>query len=169
MTSCHLIPTWHKWNANAGDIIVIWFASYANLVMPCWACTLHVHIHCAHAIVKNGAPKYLSSLVVMQADLNLGKLTASHSQELNTQNANKNIPDMFPIAYLNENLRYCNENSSWGKQEPLVHPYVFCTQQKVRKQQKLHFILFSCRYHNFQNIPNYILLEYQHTTPVECC
>ena len=50
------------------------------------------------------------------------------------------------IVYLNENLRYHNENLAWGKQEPLVHPY---TQQKVRRWQKLHFTLFTCRYHNF--------------------
>ena len=38
-----------------------------------------MHVHGAHAINKNGMPKYSSSLVLrMQADLNLGKLTASH-------------------------------------------------------------------------------------------
>ena len=35
------------------------------------------------------------------------------------------MQNMFPIVYLNENLRYCNENLAWGKQEPLIHPYVF--------------------------------------------
>ena len=30
MMSCHLIPTWHKWNANANDIMMIWFELYAN-------------------------------------------------------------------------------------------------------------------------------------------
>ena len=59
------------------------------------------------------------------ADSNLTKLTASHPKALIAQNANKNMPDMFPIVYLNENLRYCNENLAWGKQEPLIHPYVF--------------------------------------------
>ena len=34
---------------------------------------------------------------------------------LNTQNENDNMPDMFPIVYLNEDLRYCNENLAWGK------------------------------------------------------
>ena len=24
--SCHLIPMWHEWNANTGDIMVMWFA-----------------------------------------------------------------------------------------------------------------------------------------------
>ena len=33
MMSCHLISTWHEWNANTGDIMVTWFASYANLMM----------------------------------------------------------------------------------------------------------------------------------------
>ena len=46
----------------------------------------------------------------MPADSNLGKLTASHFQALIAQNANENMPDIFPIVYLNENLRYCNEN-----------------------------------------------------------
>ena len=32
MMSCHLIPMWHEWNVNAGDIMVMWFASYATLV-----------------------------------------------------------------------------------------------------------------------------------------
>ena len=30
MTSCHLIPAWHKWNVNADDVMMIWFASYVN-------------------------------------------------------------------------------------------------------------------------------------------
>ena len=42
MTSCHFIVTWHEWNGNAGDIMVMWFASYVNLVMSHWACTSHV-------------------------------------------------------------------------------------------------------------------------------
>ena len=60
-----------------------------------------------------------------QPDSNLGKLTTSHFWELNTQSANKNIPNMIPIAYLNENLMDCNENLAWGKQEPLIHHYMF--------------------------------------------
>ena len=56
----------------------------------------------------------------MQADLNLAKITTSHFQVLNTQNANQYMPNMIPIAYLNENLTDCNENLAWGKQEPLV-------------------------------------------------
>ena len=48
MTSCHLIPTWHEWNANAGDVMVTWFTSYVNLVMSQWhahhACTCYAHV-----------------------------------------------------------------------------------------------------------------------------
>ena len=54
-------------------------------------------------------------------------------------------------------------------ENPSFIPMCFGTQQKVRKWQKLHFTLFTCRYHNSQNIPNNLILEYQHTTPVECC
>ena len=75
----------------------------------------------------------------MQADLNLRKLTTSHSNALNTQNANKNMPNMFPIAYLNENLRYCNKNLAWGKQEPLIHTYVFWYTTKGEKVVKTSF------------------------------
>ena len=71
---------WHEWNVNTGDIMVTWFTSSANLVMSCWAC-----VSCgAHAIIKNGMPKYPSGLTGMQADLNLGKITASHFWVLNT-------------------------------------------------------------------------------------
>ena len=103
------MSTWHEWNANAGDVMVIWFTSYANLVMSCWACALHVHVR---AIIKMGMSKYSNGLTGMPADSNLGKLTASHFKVLITQKANENMPNMFPIVivYLNENLRYCNEN-----------------------------------------------------------
>ena len=115
MTPCHLIAMWHEWIANAGDVMVTWFASYANLVTSCWACMSHVHVHGACAIIKNGVSKYPSSLAGMQADSNLWKITASHFWVLNTQNVNENMPNLFPIAYLNENLRYHNENLAWGK------------------------------------------------------
>ena len=98
-----------------------------------------MHQEFAHMLQLDSAPKYPSGLACMQPNLNLGKLTASHFQVLNTQNENKNMSNMFPIVYLNENLRYCNEN----------FPTCFGTQQKVRKWQKLHFTLLSCRYHNF--------------------
>ena len=110
MMSCHLIPTWHEWNVNAGDVMVTWFASYANLVMPHWACTLCAHMHGACAIIKMGMLKYLNELAGMLANSNLEKLTATHFQVLITQNGNENMPNMYPIVYLNENLRYCNEN-----------------------------------------------------------
>ena len=67
-------------------------------------------MHGAHAIIKMGASKYLNGLTGMPADSNLGKLTAPHFKALITQNANENMPNMFPIVYLDENLRYCNEN-----------------------------------------------------------
>ena len=30
MTSCHLIPTWHEWNANADDVMMTRFTLYVN-------------------------------------------------------------------------------------------------------------------------------------------
>ena len=51
-----------------------------------------------------------------------------------TQNANGNMPNMFPLGYLNQNLRHCNENLAWGKQEPLIHPYVFWYSTKGEKE-----------------------------------
>ena len=105
MTSCHLIPTWHEWNVNSGDVMLTWFASYVNLVMSRWACALHAHVHGACAIIKMGASKYSNGLMGTPADSNLGKLTTSHFIALITQNANENMPDMFPIVYLNEVLQ----------------------------------------------------------------
>ena len=66
--------------------------------------------HGTHAIIKMGVSKYLNGLTGTPADRSLGEITASHFKALITQNANKNMPDMFPIVYLNENLRSCNEN-----------------------------------------------------------
>ena len=94
---------------------MMWFTLFANLVTSHLACTSWAHGHGEHDLIKNDTPKYLSGLACMQADSNLGKLTTSHCQVLNTQNANGNMPNMFPIVYLNENLRYCNENLTWGK------------------------------------------------------
>ena len=94
-------------------------------------------------LYKYGVSKYSSGLVCTQADLNLVKITASHFWVLNTQNANENMPNMIPIAYLNKNFMDCNENLAWGKQEPLVHPYVFCYATKGEKVAKTSFyILF---------------------------
>ena len=125
VTSYHITSTWHEWNANAGDVIVTWFTHDANLVTSCWACAPHARKHGACAIIKMGTPKYSYGLACTPADCDLGKITASHFRVLITQNANENMPDMFLIVYLNENLRYCYENLAWGKREPLVHPYVF--------------------------------------------
>ena len=126
MTSCHLIPTWHEWNANAGDVMVTWFTHDANLVTSRWACAPHAREHGARGHMnKMATSKYSNGLAGTPADWNLGKITATHFKVLITQNANENMPVMFLIVYLNENLRYCNENLAWGKREPLVHPYVF--------------------------------------------
>ena len=130
---------WHKWNVNAGDVMVTWFASYVNLVTSRWACASLVRMHGAHAVIKMGALKYSNGLMIMPADLNLRKLTTSNVNVLITQNANENMPNMFPIVYLNENLRYCNENSAWGKHEPLIHPYMFLYTTKGEKSVKNSF------------------------------
>ena len=62
---------------------------------------------------------------------------------------NENMPNMIPIAYVNAMLMDCNENLAWGKQEHLIHPYMFWYTKKERKWQKPHFAFFLCRYHNF--------------------
>ena len=69
----------------------------------------------ACAITKMGALKYSNGLTGTPANLNLRKLTATHFNALITQNTNENMPNMFLIVYLNENLRYCNENLAWDK------------------------------------------------------
>ena len=48
---------------------------------------------------------------------------------------------MILIAYLNENLPNCNENLAWGKQEPLIHSYVFRDQSKLEKPVKTSFYI----------------------------
>ena len=78
MMSCHLIPTWHEWNANTGDVMVTWFTSYAKLVTSHWPCVLCMHLHGTNALNKIGMPKYVSGLAFMQADWKLGKLTTTH-------------------------------------------------------------------------------------------
>ena len=67
---------------NAGDVMVTWFASYANLVMSRWACTSRMRMHGTCAIIKMGASKYLNSLTGTPADSNLGKLTTLHFKAL---------------------------------------------------------------------------------------
>ena len=125
MTSYHLIPTWHEWNANANDVMIMWFTIYQTLVMSCQACAACADVHGIHEICKTSVSKYLSGQECMPADLNLVKMTASHFWVLNTQNANQNMPDMIPIAHLNENFTNCDENLEWGNSEPLVCSYMF--------------------------------------------
>ena len=69
---------WHEWNVNTNDVMMTWFALFANLVTSCLACVSCTCMHSTHALVKYGVPKYLSGLACMQANLNLGKLTTSH-------------------------------------------------------------------------------------------
>ena len=64
-----------------------------------------MHMHGACAIIEMGASKYSNGVTGTPADLNLGKLTTSHFNALITQNSNKNMLNMFPLVYLNENLR----------------------------------------------------------------
>ena len=45
MISCHLIPTWQEWNTNATDIMITWFALYANQS----DITSGMHNTCTHA------------------------------------------------------------------------------------------------------------------------
>ena len=106
MMSCHLISTWHEWNVNAGDIMVMLLVYDANLVTSCWACASHAHMYGAHAIIKMGASKYSNGLT---ANSNLGKLTASHFKALITQNANENMPPL-PVLVLNKR-RESGQNS----------------------------------------------------------
>ena len=75
MTSCHLISTWHEWNANTGDVMVTWFASYMKLVTSRWACALLTRVHGACAIIRMSAPEYLNGLTGMPANSTLRKLT----------------------------------------------------------------------------------------------
>ena len=70
----------------------------------------------AHVLyVELYTSKYLSGQECMQADSNLAKTTGSHFHVLNTQVGNRNMPNMIPIAYLNENFTDCNENLAWGR------------------------------------------------------
>ena len=62
-------------------------------------------------------------------------------------------------------MRIChgvNENPSF------IH-MCFGTQQKVRKWQTFILLYLHVDIMTFQNIPNNILFEYQHTPPVEHC
>ena len=139
MTSCDLISMWHKWNAETNDIMMTWFALYANFVTSHLACMVHAYMHGTCALDKYGASKYPIGLVCMQADSNIGELTTSHFWVLNTHKANENMPNMIPIAYLNENLMDCNESLAWSKQQPLIHPYIFWYTTKGKKVVKSSF------------------------------
>ena len=82
---------WHEWNANANDIMMMWFALYVNLVMSCQACMMCMCMHGAHALCRTcrtSTSKYWSGLACTQANPNLVKITAPHFQVLNNQNAN---------------------------------------------------------------------------------
>ena len=57
MTTCHLIPMWHEWNANADDVMMTWFALYVNLVTSCQACMTCMHVHGAHSLIHSGMSK----------------------------------------------------------------------------------------------------------------
>ena len=100
-------------DANTKDVMT-WFALSVNLVMSGLACMMCSHVHGTHALNKYGASKNLSGLACMQANSNLEKITAPHFQVLKAQNANENMPNMIPTAYLNENFMECNENLAWG-------------------------------------------------------
>ena len=61
----------------------------------------------------------------MQANMNLVKITTSHFQVPNTQTANRNMPNMILIAYLNEISNDCKENLAWVNKNPLFIPMCF--------------------------------------------
>ena len=83
--------TWCSYKANINDIMPPRF-----YVTSCWACALHACEHGAGAIIKMGAFKYLNGLTGTPADSNLTKLPASHFKAPINQNANENMPNMFP-------------------------------------------------------------------------
>ena len=144
MTSCHLIPTWHEWNANAGDVTVTWFTYDVNLVTSRWACAPHAREHGARAINKMGASKYSNGLAGTPADRNLGKITAPHFKaKMQTRTCQTCSSLCISMRTRGTAMRIehgVNENPSFT-------PTCFGTQQKVRKRSKTHFTLVSCRYH----------------------
>ena len=80
ITSCHLIPTWHEWNANADDVMMMCSHYMQTLVTSDYTCMMHT---CTQALSKTGMSKYLSGLAYMQANPNLVKIATSHFQVLN--------------------------------------------------------------------------------------
>ena len=93
---------WHERNENTADIMIMWFALFANLVTSHLACASCMDMDGTHALYKYGMSKYPSGPAHMQANSHLGKLTASHFWVLNTHIANESKPNMIPIVYLNE-------------------------------------------------------------------
>ena len=82
MTSFHLIPTWHEWNMNVDDVMMMWFVLFDNLVTSHLAYMPHACMHGTSSLNKYGMSKYLSGLVCMQVNSNLEKITTSYFQVL---------------------------------------------------------------------------------------
>ena len=146
---------WCSCNANTNDVMPPHSYVYQWDMNVSWCCgSLYVQAcrHGPHALTIYGIPKYLSGLVCMQANLNLGNLTSSHFHVLNTQISNRNMPNMFPIVYLNENLRYCNENLDGVTKNPSFNPTQFGAQQKVTTWQQLHLHVDIITFKTFQII-----------------
>ena len=117
------------------------------------ACMTCVYMHGAHALSNFGMPMYFRWVVYMQADQNLGKITASHFGVLITQNANMNMPNMILIAELNKNLPDCNENLGWvGNENPSFIPTSPGIKQSTRSWSKLHVTFISCSNHKIKSI-----------------
>ena len=103
MTSFHLILTWHEWNMNDDDImvnVVHFICKPCDIMSGIAHCT---YMHGAHAQIKNGAPKYLSSLEQHTSQLELREmncLTFSGTKYPKICKT-KNMPNMlFPIPYI---------------------------------------------------------------------
>ena len=139
------------------------------LLMLCLACTTCMHMYGVHALNISGTSKYSCDLACMQADMILVKITASHFQVLNTQNANQNMPNMIPIAYLNKNFINCNENLAWVDKNPLFIPTCFGTKQKVKRGKNFILHSFHVVIMTFKSFQITFSTEYQHTSTFEHC
>ena len=82
MTSFHLIPTWHEWNMNVDDVMMMWIVLFDNFVTSHLAYMPHACMHGTCSLNKYGMSKYLSGLVCMQVNSNLEKITTSYFQVL---------------------------------------------------------------------------------------
>ena len=140
-----------------------------TLVVSHWACAMRLHMHGTCALTKTNMSMYSSDLACMQADQSLPKITTSHFQVLNTQNANEKMPNMTLIAYLNKNITSCNENLAWVNENPSFIPMCFGTSQCTRSWSKLNFTFFSCSHHKIYINPILILIEFQYTSTAESC